>query len=172
MLVLLVASSAQAHSSITDEKEVGNYRVVLSYFGDAAFVDEAVGFNIYVYPKVEGAVLITPADGAVKVFKKDGAEIFSGPLDVADPDAPAYFKYTFAETGDHMITLSLKMETEQLPDVSFPLHVYASPLDAYKAVSGEEEKPALGFIGWGAATLIIVAAGAWFCLRSRSSPTN
>jgi hypothetical protein len=114
---------ATAHSDITDEREAGDYRVVMSYFGDAAFEDDPVGFNIFVYPKPEGD-LITPEEGSVRITKQEGSEVFSGNLDVADADAPGFIRYAFADGGDYILEFALTVRGEKLPVVSFPVFVY------------------------------------------------
>jgi hypothetical protein len=125
---------ALAHSDIADEREVGNYKVVMSYFADGAWEDDLIGFNLYVYPKPDG-MLITPDSGTVKIAKADGPEMYSGAVDVADPDAPGFVEYTFPDGGNYTMTFSLKVRGEQLPDVAFPLTVNAIPSDEAPAIS-------------------------------------
>jgi hypothetical protein len=137
-LLLLTSEVTEAHSDITDEVEVGGYRVVMSYFGDAAFTGDSVAFSVYTYPLPEGD-LETPAVGQVTIKKEEGTELFSGEMDVKDIDAPGFFTYTFADMGYHLVTLSLTMGNIKLPDVTFRLYVYENPANQVRATQQQQE---------------------------------
>jgi hypothetical protein len=139
----VTAQPVGAHSDISEEVTAGNYSVVLSYFGDAAFTDEKIGFDVFSYPLPNGNEE-TPTSGKVIIAKESGEQIFSGELDVADMGAPGYFSHTFAEVGYHVITISLVMGETQLPDAVFRLYVYENPANA---TASTEQSPSQQEVG-------------------------
>jgi hypothetical protein len=167
-LLFVLASSALAHSDITYEQEAGGYQVVLSHFGDAAFAEEEIGFNVFPYPLPNGDVE-TPKVGKVSVKDENGKEIHTGEFDVADIDAPGFFTYTFPKKGNYVVTLSLTMKDKQLPDANFPIYVYANPMSESQSEPIQETtSPDQGINYWvvGSLVLLVVAAGV-FLLKKK-----
>lgn len=128
---------AFSHSNITNEKTVGDYTVLMSYFGDAAFDREVTNMDISLYSVNETGPLEI-SKGSVQVLKSN-KEIFSGDLELAKDNRYTFFDYTFPDSGDYTLIFALERNGEKIPEVSFDVYVYKNPAVTPTNVSDSSE---------------------------------
>ena len=121
-----IPSAMQAHSMFRDEKNVGGYRIEMTYFGDAVFSDENTRFTLLAYlPPNPDMLDIT--DGTARITNEDGVELFSGSVQPEEDVSMGEFMFNFPEEGNYSLIYNLETEDGNVPEVVFPLYVYDNP---------------------------------------------
>jgi hypothetical protein len=126
--VLWPVGPAHAHMLLTQERDVGDVRVLMAFFADGAFAGDLLGL-MFGLAKLPGGEEPIPFDEvAVAVVPKDGGKTFEN---VIEPeDNVAYLDHAFPKAGDYDIKLSFKRGAEKPIEATFLFKVVENPFAA------------------------------------------
>jgi hypothetical protein len=166
--LVLLPLTVQAHSSLSFEGKVGNYRAILNAFGDAVFAEEKTGFDVWLISATDEKD-IEYSEATYRIAPKGKPEIASGT--VTKEGNNAALDYTFPESDNYVVTLTFSRNGKQLVETPIELYVYSNPYTASSASSvtatAEPSSNTATPIVSGIVIVALIGGMGWYFLRKR-----